>query len=363
MDMRGRDTRNRTLFSYVSPEARVPEAHPLRGIRTIVNRALESLSPLFESLYSSEGRPSVPPEQLLRALLIQILYSVRSERMLMEQLGYNLLFRWFVGLSMDEPVWVPSVFSKNRDRLLEGDVARQFLARTIEEANRRGLMSEEHFTVDGTLLKAWASHKSVKPIDNGKEPPCDTDSKNETVDFRGEKRTNETHRSTTDPEARLYRKGDDRGAELSYMDHVLMENRNGLVSDAEATQATGHAEREAAVRMVENIPGTHPVTVGADKAYDTKDFVEDMRNQKATPHVARNTSGRRSAIDGRTTRHAGYHTSQAKRKRVEEIFGWMKTVGLLRQLRHRGCEAIDWIFKFTAAAYNLTRLRNLENAA
>jgi hypothetical protein len=203
----------------------------------------------------------------------------------------------------------------------------------------------------------------VKPIDNGKEPPCGTDSKNETVDFRGEKRTNETHRSTTDPEARLYRKGDDRGAELSYMDHVLMENRNGLVSDAEATQATGHAEREAAVRMVENIPGTHPVTVGADKAYDTKDFVEDMRNQKATPHVARNTSGRRSAIDGRTTRHAGYHTSQAKRKRVEEIFGWMKTVGLLRQLRHRGCEAIDWIFKFTAAAYNLTRLRNLENAA
>jgi hypothetical protein len=224
-------------------------------------------------------------------------------------------------------------------------------------------MSEEHFTVDGTLLKAWASHKSVKPIDNGKEPPCGTDSKNETVDFRGEKRTNETHRSTTDPEARLYRKGDDRGAELSYMGHVLMENRKGLVSDAEATQATGHAEREAAVRMVENIPGTHPVTVGADKAYDTKDFVEDMRNQKATPHVAQNTNGRRSAIDGRTTRHVGYRTSQIKRKRVEEIFGWMKTVGLLRQLRHRGREAIDWIFKFTAAAYNLTRLRNLENAA
>lgn len=363
LDMRGSDTRNTTMFSYVSPEARVPENHPLRGIRTMVNRALEDLSPLFESLYSSEGRPSVPPEQLLRALLIQVLYSVRSERMLMEQLGYNLLFRWFVGLSMDDPVWVPSVFSKNRDRLLEGDVAREFLARTVEEAQRGGLMSEEHFTVDGTLLKAWASHKSVKPIEGGKRPPPAGDSKNETVDFRGEKRTNETHRSATDPEARLYRKGNNRGAELSYMGHVLMENRNGLVSDAQATQATGHAEREAAVRMVENIPGSHPVTVGADKGYDTKDFVEDLRGQNATPHVAQNTSGRRSAIDRRTTRHAGYRTSQIKRKRVEEIFGWMKTVGLLRQLRHRGREAIDWVFKFTAAAYNLTRLRNLENAA
>lgn len=283
--------------------------------------------------------------------------------MLMEQLGYNLLFRWFVGLSMDDPVWVPSVFSKNRDRLLEGDVAQELLKRVIEEAKRSDLMSEEHFTVDGTLLKAWASHKSVKPQDGGKEPPPDVDAKNETVDFRGEKRTNETHRSTTDPEARLYRKGNNRGAELCYMGHVLMENRNGLVAVAEATQATGRAEREAAVQMVSAIPGTHQITVGADKGYDTKDTVADLRDRNATPHVAQNTSKRRSAIDGRTTRHPGYRTSQIKRKRVEEIFGWMKTVGLLRQLRHRGREAIDWIFKFTAVAYNLTRLRNLEHAA
>lgn len=352
------------MFSYVSPEARVPKEHPLRGIRTIVNRILEDLSPLFERLYSRVGRPWVPPEQLLRALLIQILYSVRSERMLMEQLGYNLLFRWFVGLSMDDPVWVPSVFSKNRDRLLEGDVAQELLARVVAEAKGSGLMSEEHFTVDGTLLKAWASHKSVRPRDGGNEPPAsDVDAKNETIDFRGEKRSNDTHCSTTDPEARLYRKGDSRAAELCYMGHVLMENRNGLVAVAEATQATGRAEREAAVRMVSEVPGTHRITVGADKGYDTKDTVQNLRDRNATPHVAQNRSGRKSAIDGRTTHHPGYRTSQVKRKRVEEIFGWMKTVGLLRQLRHRGREAIDWIFKFTAVAYNLTRLRNLEHAA
>lgn len=361
--MRGSDEQNTRLFSYMSPEERVPKDHPLRGIRLMVNRTLEELSPVFEGLYSREGRPSVPPEQLLRALLIQILYSVRSERMLMEQLEYNLLFRWFVGLSMDDPVWVPSVFSKNRDRLLEGDVARALLTATIEEARRRGYMSDEHFTVDGTLLKAWASQKSFKPVGNGSEPPAGTDSKNETVNFRGETRTNETHRSTTDPEARLYRKGDNRPAELCYMGHVLMENRNGLVRDAEATQATGQAEREAAVRMVGRVQGTHRVTVGADKAYDTKDFVQELRDLGATAHVAQNTRGRRSAVDGRTTRHSGYRNSQIKRKRVEETFGWMKVVGLLRQLRHRGRETIDWIFKLTAAAYNLTRLHALENAA
>jgi len=351
------------MFSYLSPEARVPKDHPLRGIRIILNSVLEDLSPVFEKLYSRVGRPSVPPEQLLRALLIQILYTVRSERMLMEQLGYNLLFRWFVGLSMDDPVWVPSVFSKNRDRLLEGDVARELLTRVVAEAKRADLMSEEHFTVDGTLLKAWASHKSIKPVEGGgKEPPADAGSKNETANFRGEKRTNETHRSTTDPDSRLFRKGDNRGAEPSYMGHVLMENRNGLVTDAQATLATGRAEREAAISMVEGIPGTKRVTVGADKGYDTKEHVQDLRDRNATPHVAQNTSGRRSAIDERTTRHAGYQTSQIKRKRVEEVFGWMKTVGLLRQLRHRGREAIDWIFKLTAAAYNLTRLRNLEQA-
>jgi transposase len=361
--MRGSDARSDTMFSYLSPEERVPKDHPLRGIRIILNEVLEELSPIFERLYSKVGRPSVPPEQLLRALLLQILYTVRSERMLMEQLGYNLLFRWFVGLSMDEPVWVPSVFSKNRDRLLEGDVARELLTRVVEQAKRAELMSEEHFTVDGTLLKAWASHKSIKPLDGGGEPPsADTSSKNETANFRGENRTNETHRSTTDPEARLYRKGDNRGAELSYMGHVLMENRNGLVADAQATQATGRAEREAAISMVEGISGTGQVTLGADKGYDTKEHVRDLRDRNVTPHVAQNQSGRRSAIDDRTTRHAGYRTSQIKRKQVEEIFGWMKTVGLLRQLRHRGREAIDWIFKLTAAAYNLTRLRNLEQA-
>jgi transposase len=361
--MRGSDIRSDAMFSYLSPDARVPKDHPLRGIRKILNAVLEDLSPVFEKLYSKIGRPSVPPEQLLRALLIQILYSVRSERMLMEQLGYNLLFRWFVGLSMDEPVWVPTVFSKNRDRLLRGDVARELLTRVVEEARKAELMSEEHFTVDGTLLKAWASHKSVKPIDSEpKQDPPDAGSRNETVDFRGEKRTNETHRSTTDAEARLYRKGEGRAAELSYMGHVLMENRNGLVADAMATQATGTAEREAAVSMVEEVPGLNRVTLGADKGYDIKEHVRNLRDRNVTPHVAQNTSGRKSAIDERTTRHPGYQTSQRKRKRVEEIFGWMKTVGLLRQLRHRGREAIDWTFKLTAAAYNLTRLRALEPA-
>jgi transposase len=359
--MRGSDIRNDTMFSYLSPEARVPEDHPLRGIRIILNSVLEDLSPVFETLYSKVGRPSVPPEQLLRALLIQILYSVRSERMLMEQLGYNLLFRWFVGLSMDDAVWVPTVFTKNRDRLMQGAVSHELLARVVEKAQVADLMSEEHFTVDGTLLKAWASHKSVKPLEGGdQEPPTDTDPKNETVNFRGEKRTNETHRSTTDPDARLFRKGDNRAAELSYMGHVLMENRNGLVADAQVSHATGRAEREAAVSMVERVPGGNRITLGADKGYDTKDHVHDLRCRNVTPHVAQNTSGRRSAIDERTTRHPGYRTSQIKRKRVEEIFGWMKTVGLVRQLRHRGRDAIDWIFKLTATAYNLTRLRNLE---
>jgi transposase len=326
-----------------------------------MNGVLKELSPLFESLYSQVGRPSVPPEQLLRALLIQVLYSVRSERMLMEQLDYNLLFRWFVGLSMDDSVWDATTFSKNRDRLLRGDVARELLAKVVEEAQKRGLMSEEHFTVDGTLLKAWASQKSFQPT--GGAGKGDDDPGNPSVDFHGETRSNKTHRSKTDPDSRLYRKGSNRGAELSYMGHVLAENANGLVADAQASLATGRAEREVAVKMVGAIAGSHPVTVGADKGYDTREFVEELRYRSATPHVAQNTNNRRSAIDGRTTRHPGYKISQKKRKRIEEIFGWMKTVGLLRQLRHRGREAIDWIFKFTAAAYNLTRIRNLERTA
>jgi transposase len=328
-----------------------------------MNRVLKELSPLFERLYSQVGRPSVPPEQLLRALLIQVLYSVRSERMLMEQLDYNLLFRWFVGLSMDDAVWDATTFSKNRDRLLRGDVARELLAKVVEEAKSRGLMSEEHFTVDGTLLKAWASQKSLEPIEGGGKGPGDDDPGNPSVDFHGEKRSNKTHRSKTDPDSRLYRKGKNRAAEPSYMGHVLAENGNGMVADAQVSLATGRAEREVAVELVEGINGLHRVTVAGDKGYDTRQFVEDLRDRNATPHVARNTTNRRSAIDQRTTRHPGYNISQRKRKRIEEIFGWMKTVGLLRQLRHRGREAVDWIFKFTAAAYNLTRIRNLERAA
>jgi transposase len=328
-----------------------------------MNRVLKELSPLFERLYSQIGRPSVPPEQLLRALLIQVLYSVRSERMLMEQLDYNLLFRWFVGLSMDDPVWDATTFSKNRDRLLRGDVARELLAKVVEEAQTLGLMSEEHFTVDGTLLRAWASQKSLQPIDCASKGPGDDDPGNPSVDFHGEKRSNKTHRSKTDPDSRLFRKGNNRGAEPSYMGHVLAENANGLVADAQASLATGRAEREVAVQLVEGINGLHQVTVAGDKGFDTRQFVEDLRDRNATPHVAQNTTNRRSAIDGRTTRHPGYKISQRKRKRIEEIFGWMKTVGLLRQLRHRGREAVDWIFKFTAVAYNLTRIRNLVLAA
>jgi transposase len=361
--MRGSDSANGRVFSYLSPEERVPQKHPLRSIREVMNRILRELSPLFETLYSQVGRPSIPPEQLLRALLLQVLYSVRSERMLMEQLDYNLLFRWFVGLSMDDEVWDATTFSKNRDRLLRGDVASELLRKVVEEAESRGLMSDEHFTVDGTLLKAWASQKSIQPIRGGGKGPTDTDSGNPSVDFHGQKRTNKTHRSKSDPDSRLFRKGRNRGAEPSYMGHVLAENGNGLVSDACATLATGRAEREAAIRMVEGIAGTHQVTVGGDKGFDTRDFVADLRDRNATPHIAQNTTNRRSAIDGRTTRHSGYAISQRKRKRIEEIFGWMKTVGLLRQLRHRGRETIDWIFKFTAAAYNLTRIRNLEIAA
>jgi len=328
-----------------------------------MNGVLKELSPLFERLYSQVGRPSVPPEQLLRALLIQVLYSVRSERMLMEQLDYNLLFRWFVGLSMDDAVWDATTFSKNRDRLLRGDVARELLAQVVEEAKKRGLMSEEHFTVDGTLLKAWASQKSFVPTASAGKGPGDDDPGNPSIDFHGEKRSNKTHRSKTDPDSRLYRKSANRGAELSYMGHVLAENANGLVAAAQASLATGRAEREVAVEMVGAIGGIHQVTVGGDKGYDTRQFVEELRYLSATPHVAQNAINRRSAIDGRTTRHPGYKISQRKRKRIEEIFGWMKTVGLLRQLRHRGRETIDWIFKFTAAAYNLTRIRNLERTA
>ena len=356
--MRGQDNQQSALFSYLSPEQRVPQDHPLRLIRQLTDRALERLSGRFEEMYSWTGRPSIPPEKLLRGLLLQILYTIRSERLLMEQLDYNLLFRWFVGLNMDDAVWVATVFSKNRERLLEGDVAEAFFDEVLAEAKAGDLLSDEHFTVDGTLLEAWASQKSFQRKGGAGGPPPE-DRGNPTVDFHNEKRTNETHQSTTDPEARLARKGQGKEARLSYNGHVLMENRNGLVVNVRLTQATGTAEREAAVEMVEEIPTEKRVTLGADKNYDVKDHVEQLRERKVTPHVAQNETRRRSAIDGRTTRHAGYRISQRARKKVEETFGWMKTIGLLRKLRHRGLERVGWIFTFTAAAYNLIRIRNL----
>ena len=360
--MRGDDRQQGAMFSYVSLEQRVPESHPLRSIRAMVDQALAELSEAFECLYSRVGRPSIPPEKLLRALLLQVLYTVRSERLLMEQLDYNLLFRWFVGLGMDDAVWVPTVFSKNRDRLLEGDIAKEFFARVLAQAKQRHLLSAEHFTVDGTLIEAWAGQKSFRTKEPTGDPPSD-DPSNPTVDFHGEKRSNATHQSTTDPEARLFKKGKGKEAKLSYMGHVLMENRNGLVVDAELTQATGKAERETAVQLLEQVPGSGPVTVGADKGYDTRDFVAQARALDVTPHVAQNTSGRKSAIDSRTTRHEGYAISQRFRKRVEEVFGWMKTIGLMRKTRHKGVDRVEWMFVFTAAAYNLIRMRNLEQLA
>jgi len=351
------------MFSYLSPEERVPADHPLRAIRQICDRLLRQMSPMFEKMYSEMGRPSIAPEKLLRALLLQVLYTVRSERMLMEQLHYNLLFRWFVGLNMDEAVWHATVYSKNRDRLLTADVAKEFFGLVVGEATALGLMSDEHFSVDGTLLEACASLKSFQKVDGGKVSPAD-DAGNPTVDFHGEKRSNATHASSTDPDALLARKGSGKEAKLSYSAHVLMENRNGLVVDTEVLQANGTAERDAALVMMEAIPGDHPVTVGADKNYDTKDFVAEARNLRATPHVTQNTHARRrSAIDGRTTRHAGYLISQKKRHRIEEIFGWMKTVGGMRKLRHRGLQLVGWMFTFAAAAYNLVRMRNLTVAA
>src|SRR5215510_2021323 len=355
--MRGDDLQQPAMFSYVSPEQRVPADHPLRPIRQMVDEILKSLSRRFAKLYSHTGRPSIPPEKLLRALLLQGLYTVRSERLLLEQLDYNLLFRWFVGLNMDDPIWDATVFSKNRERLLKGEVAQAFFEQVLKLARQKDLLSDEHFTVDGTLIEAWAGQKSFQKKDTSSGPGSD-DPGNPTVDFHGDKRSNQTHQSKTDPEARLYKKGPGKEAKLSYQGHVLMENRNGLVTETRLTQATGTAEREAALEMVEQIAGQR-VTVGADKAYDTRDFVGELRELNTTPHVAQNMTHRSSAIDGRTTRHAGYASSQRKRKRVEEIFGWIKTVGLMRKTRHRGLARVGWMFTFTAAVYNLVRIRNL----
>jgi transposase len=360
--MRGRSDHGDALFSFVRLEERVPADHPLRAIRSLTDEALASLSHRLEALYARVGRPSIPPEMLLRATLLQAFFSIRSERLLMEQINYNMLFRWFVGLSMDADVWHPTGFTHNRDRLLEADVARDFLAGLMSLPKVKRLMSSEHFSVDGTLIDAWASMKSFRPKDGSGDPP--QPGRNGERDFHGEKRSNETHASTTDPDARLYRKANGRESRLCYMGHALMENRNGLIVDALATRASGHAERLAALHLVEpHADRPQKVTLGGDKGFDTRDFVAELREINVTPHLAQNTSGRRSAIDGRTTRHPGYAISQRIRKRIEEAFGWAKTVAGLRKARHRGLAKIDWQFTLAMAAYNLVRLPKLLGAA
>jgi len=353
--MRGQDEQTSHMVSYGSPEQRVPADHPRRAMRALTDEALRSMSRRFAGRSATTGRPSIPPEQLLRALLLQVLYTVRSERLLMEELNYNLLFRWFVGLNMDDPVWHPTTFTKNRDRLLAGDVAAAFFDAVTAQARTAGLLSDEHVTVDGTQLEAWASLKSVQRRDAGPGEPPD-DPGNPTVNFHGESRRNDTHESTTDPEAMLHRQGKGKEAKLAYLGHVLLDNRQGLVANVCATHATGTAEREAAavVLAASAPPGS---TVGADKGYDVASFVATVRGLAVPPHVAQ--KARWSAIDGRTTRHAGYHVSQRKRKLVEQVCGWLKTVGGLRKLRHRGIERVDWQLTFAATAYNLVRLRNL----
>jgi transposase len=365
MYMRGDDVQQNELFSYGSLDERVPEKHPLRAIRMMVDEALREMSGRFDEMYPEEGRRSIPPERLLRALLLQMLYSVRSERMLMEQLEYNLLFRWFVGLSANEPVWHPTVFTKNRDRLLEGAVAEQFFSLIVRQARNKRLLSDEHFTVDGTLVEAWAGQKSFQrkgSDDDPLSPPPPDRGSNPTVNWHKEKRRNETHESLTDPMARLYKKTRGAEAKLGYLGHVLTENRNGLVVDVRLTQANGTAEREAAAAMIGGKPMSRSVTLAGDRGYDTRSFVAAMREINVTPHVAQNDSNRRSAIDGRTTRHPGYAVSQRKRKRVEEVFGWIKTVALQRKTRFRGLERVGWMFTLAASAYNLVRMRNLQEA-
>jgi len=379
--MRGQDGQTGSMFSYVDLEERVPSGHPLRKIREFVNAALATLDAAFAELYCADGRPSIAPERLLRAALIQILFSIRSERQLMEQMQYNLLFRWFVGLGIDDPVWVPTVFTKNRDRLLNTDIARQFLAAILAHKDVAPLLSDEHFSVDGTLIKAWASMKSFQPKAGaeGSEPPgagssgsgeasaeaqaCEAAApadkgRNAEVDFHGQKRSNETHGSVTDPDARLYRKGEGKEAKLCYMGHALMENRSGLVVEASLSRADGHAERNAALSMIEpRADRAVRITLGADKGYDAEDFVNELRSMNVTPHVAAKSKG--SAIDGRTTRHAGYAISQRIRKRIEEPFGWSKTVGLEAKTMLRGLERVGGQFIFNLAAYNLVRLPKL----
>lgn len=357
--MRGEAEEPEAIFSYITPAQRVPQDHPLRAVRRVVDAALERMSPSFQKLYARTGRPSIPPERLIRALLLQVLYTIRSERQLMEHLDYNILFRWFVGLGLDDPVWDATTFTKNRERLLDGAVDKLFFDQVVAEARGLGLLSSEHFTVDGTLVEAWAGLKSFKRKDGSdREPPDDPG--NPTVNFHGEKRSSATHQSTTDPDARLFTKGNGKEAKLYFMGHVVMENRHGLAVGAGVTHATGTAEREAALTLLEDIPRRTRITLGADKGYDVPDFVEGLRDGEVTPHVAHKV--RYSALDFRTMRHPSYEVSQRKRKRVEEIFGWLKTIGLMRKTRHRGLPRVDWIFNFALAGYNLIRIRNLTAA-
>jgi transposase len=357
--MRGADERQSSMFSFVSMEERVPADHPLRPILAMTNEALEAIRPRLDRMYAKTGRPSIAPEKLLRALLIQMLYTVRSERLLVEQIRYNLLFRWFIGLGMDDEVWHATTFTQNRDRLLGSEVAHHFFQAVLQQAESAKLLSDEHFTVDGTFLEAWASQKSFKAKDGSDgNDPNESGGRNPTVDFRGQKRSNETHASVTDPDARLRRKGGD-GAKLVYSGNLVTENRHGLVVAAGVTMAEGNFETEAALDLLGK-QRRQRGTVGADKGYDNAQFTEGIRKRGLTPHVAQNDSGNRSStIDGRTTRHPGYAVSQRRRKMVEEVFGWMKTVGLMRKLRHRGTPLVDWMFEFAAAAYNLVRMRRL----
>ena len=357
--MRGIDHQQGDMFSYLSPEQRVRKDHPLRAVGAMTDEILGNMSALFDAMYADGGRPSIPPEKLLRAQLLQMLYSVRSERLLMEEIDYSILYRWFVGLNLDEAVWDATTFTKNRDRLLEGSVAREFLVQVVKRAREAGLVCDEHFTVDGTLLEAWASLKSFQPKQEKPGAPPD-DPGNPTVDFHGQKRSNETHESKTDPDAKLARKGPGKEAKLSYSGNLQVENRHGLIVNAELLEANGRAERDAALLMLEQVPGDGRVTVGGDKGFDTSEFVAECRHMNVTPHVAQNT-GRPggSAVDARTTRHSGYAVSQKKRKRIEECFGWLKDIALLRKLKHRGLFKVAWIFTFAAAAYNLVRMRKL----
>lgn len=366
--MRGWEGRSGELFSYVDLERRVRRDHPLRAIRELANTTLGRLSGAFAGLYSGMGRPSIAPEMLLRAMLLQAFYSIRSERQLMERLEYDLLFRWFVGLGVDDPVWDHSTFSKNRDRLLAGDIAARFLSALLCEPRVKRLLSSEHFSVDGTLIDAWASMKSFRPKTERRGDDDDGEGsgggRNEPADFRGEKRSNETHASTTDPDAMLYRKGPGMEATLCFIGHGLMENRSGLIVDARLTRVSGHAERLAALEMIEpRADRPCAITLGADRGYDAADFVEELRMLNVRPHVAQNTSRRRSAIDRRTTRHPGYAASQRVRKRIEEAFGWIKAIAGLRQTKLRGLARVDWAFTFAAAAYNLVRLPKLMQSA